>query len=79
MPPIPHETELKLVLAPGEGAKVAATPPLAGAEGTRARYSAIYFDTPNPLSVGQFGPLELFTEGKPLIAPYLFGTRNLFG
>ena len=64
MPSIPHETELKLVLAPGEGAKVAAIPPLAGAVGARARYSAISFDTPTrELSRHGLG-LRLRREGR---------------
>ncbi|HEY5610988.1 MAG TPA: hypothetical protein VIL97_07265, partial [Thermoanaerobaculia bacterium] len=39
---------------------------------------SVYFETPNPLADGQHGPLELITERKPLIAPYLFGTHSLF-
>lgn len=46
MPPIPHETELKLVLAPGEAARVPSAAPLAGMAGRSNRVSALYFDTP---------------------------------
>jgi inorganic triphosphatase YgiF len=42
----PHETELKLVLAPGEAAKVPALAPLANLEPRRGRFVAFYFDTP---------------------------------
>lgn len=45
MPLTPQETELKLVLAPGEAARVPRAPPLAGLEGSRSRFSALYFDT----------------------------------
>ena len=46
MPPIPHETELKLVLAPGEAARVPSAAPLAGVAGRSNGVSALYFDTP---------------------------------
>jgi inorganic triphosphatase YgiF len=46
MPSEPRETELKLVLAPGEGAKVPSAAPLAGVAGRANRVSALYFDTP---------------------------------
>jgi inorganic triphosphatase YgiF len=46
MPSEPRETELKLVLAPGEGAKVASAAPLAGLAGRANRVNALYFDTP---------------------------------
>lgn len=64
MPPIPRETELKLVLAPGEAAKVPSAPPLAGLEGRRTRLSALYFDTPDhELSRHGLG-LRLRREGR---------------
>jgi len=46
MPDTPHETELKLLLAPGEAARVPHVAPLAGLEGRRERFVAFYFDTP---------------------------------
>jgi inorganic triphosphatase YgiF len=46
MTDIPHETELKLLLAPGEAARVPLVAPLAGLEGRRERFVAFYFDTP---------------------------------
>jgi inorganic triphosphatase YgiF len=64
MSSIPRETELKLVLAPGEGARVAAAPLLAGLEARRSRFSAIYFDTPTQeLSRHGLG-LRLRREGR---------------
>lgn len=64
MPDTPRETELKLVLAPGEGARVALAAPLAGLEGRRNRFTALYFDTPaRELSRHGLG-LRLRREGR---------------
>jgi len=43
---IPHETELKLALAPGEAARVPLAPALAGLTAHRERHLAFYYDTP---------------------------------
>lgn len=64
MPDIPHETELKLVLSPGEGAKACAAPPLAGLAGRRERFSAVYLDTPARELSGKGLGLRLRREGR---------------
>ncbi len=64
MPSPPRETELKLVLAPGEAARLAAHPALAGATPRRERFEAWYFDTPaGELARHRLG-LRLRREGR---------------
>jgi triphosphatase len=60
----PLETELKLVLAPGEAARVALAAPLAGLEARRNRFSATYFDTPARELSSQGLGLRLRREGR---------------
>lgn len=60
----PHETELKLVLSPGEAARVAKAPPLAGLVPRRGKLVAIYVDTPlRELAAKGLG-LRLRREGR---------------
>lgn len=64
MPSSPHETELKLVLAPGEGGSLEAVPALAGLEPRRSRFSALYFDTPTRELARHGLGLRLRREGR---------------
>ncbi|MBL0142509.1 MAG: CHAD domain-containing protein [Betaproteobacteria bacterium] len=68
MPLPPHETELKLALAPGEAARVTLAPALAGLESSRSRCSALYFDTPTQELARHGLELRLRREGRQWLA-----------
>ncbi len=60
----PHETELKLVLAPGEAGRLARAAPLAGLASRRENLVAVYVDTPQLELAGRGLGLRLRKAGR---------------